>query len=303
MANTRAVAELRAPRARRGLNPPVRGVALCLLGLILATAQRGDAQQPSPGLPGDETVLFQDLSRVVGASRYEQDTREAPASITIVTAEDIRRYGYRTLADVLANVRGFVVNYDRNYSYVGVRGFAVPGDYNSRILPLVNGHRLNDDVYDSGLIGTEEVVDLSLVDRVEIIRGPSSSLYGTSALFGIVNIVTRQARWVNGVKLSGEAASYGSGKGAATFGRKFGSGTELLLFPRSWDVARRPSRHRAPPRTSSLRPAPTCSWWTTTRSTKPSRSPCWSGSVSKSASRRMGSRRSTRPAEPRSTRS
>ena len=70
------------------------------------------------------------------ASKFPQEVREAPASITVITADDIRRYGHRTLADVLRSVRGFYTTYDRNYSYVGMRGFARPGDYNTRVLLL-----------------------------------------------------------------------------------------------------------------------------------------------------------------------
>ena len=87
-----------------------------------------------------------------------------------------KRYGYRTLADILRSVRGFYVTNDRNYSYLGVRGFSRPGDYNARILLLVDGHRLNDNIFGAALIGTEFPLDVDLIERVEIIRGPSSSL-------------------------------------------------------------------------------------------------------------------------------
>ena len=112
--------------------------------------------------------------------------------MTIVTAGEIKRYGYRTLADILRSVRGFFVTYDRNYDYVGVRGFGRPGDYNSRVLLLVDGHRINDNVYDTASIGTEFPVDVDLIDRMEIIPGPSSSLYGNNAFFGVINIITRK---------------------------------------------------------------------------------------------------------------
>jgi iron complex outermembrane receptor protein len=210
---------------RTGLSSKIRTlsrfwtVALCLIALGPAT-RRAAAQ--------DETALFQDVARVSGASRYDQDTREAPASITIVTAEDIRRYGYRTLAEVLANVRGFTVNDDRNYSYIGVRGFAVPGDFNSRVLFLVDGHSINDGVFQSALIGHGALIDLRTVDRIEVIRGPSSSVYGTSALFGVVNIVTLRGRALNGVEAGTSVGSWDTYRGSLVAGRRIAGGVEFL---------------------------------------------------------------------------
>ncbi len=156
--------------------------------------------------------------KVYSASTYLQNDRQAPSSVTIITAEQIRMFGYRTLANVLRSVRGFYVSYDRNYSYLGVRGFSSPGDYNTKILVLINGHRLTDNVYDSALLGTEFQLDVDLIDRVEIVRGPSSSLYGTNAFFAVVNVITKTARMVRGVELSAEAAGLGSYRGRATFG-------------------------------------------------------------------------------------
>ncbi|HVY60510.1 MAG TPA: TonB-dependent receptor, partial [Planctomycetota bacterium] len=85
------------------------------------------------------------------------------------------------------------VNDDRNYSYLGVRGFLRPGDSNERVLVLVDGHAMNDAPFESSLIGREFGVDIEAVERIEVIRGPVSSLYGTNAVFGVVNIVTRSA--------------------------------------------------------------------------------------------------------------
>ncbi|HET9707744.1 MAG TPA: TonB-dependent receptor [Gemmatimonadales bacterium] len=203
------------------------GLSRCIRHLVVLGLAAGPvaAQQAT-----DETVLFQDIAHVSGASRYEQDTREAPASITIVTAEEIQRNGYRTLSQALANVRGFDISYDRNYDYVGVRGFTVPGDFNSRVLLLVDGHRLNESVFGSASLGTDGVIDLRMVERIEIVRGPGSSLYGTSALFAVVNIVTRQPRWIQGVEVSASTASYGTNRGSIAAGRRLAGGIEVMGF-------------------------------------------------------------------------
>lgn len=201
--------------------PPGRCLVLAAV-LLLGTgalAQRAHAQ---------EEALFTEVPSVTGASRYEQDPREAPASITVVTQDDIRRYGYRTLGDVLNNVRGFFTTYDRNYTYVAVRGFTLPGDYNTHILMLVDGHRVNDNVVDAARVGTESPVDLSIVDRIEVIRGPASSLYGTNAFYAVINIVTRQGRQLQGGEVSADGGSFGSYRARAMYGRKLAGGLEVL---------------------------------------------------------------------------
>ncbi|MHB8110447.1 MAG: TonB-dependent receptor plug domain-containing protein [Syntrophorhabdaceae bacterium] len=176
-----------------------------------------------------EKLMSLDVSTVLGASRYEQQITDAPASITIITSEDIKRFGYRTLADVLNSVPGFYVTYDRNYNYLGNGGFLRQGDYNTRMLMLVDGHRINNNIYDTATIGTEFIVDIDLIDRVEVIRGPGSSLYGSNAFFGVINVLTRKAAHINGFEVSAEAASFDTDKERATFGKKFANGLEMLL--------------------------------------------------------------------------
>jgi iron complex outermembrane receptor protein len=192
-----------------------------------AVAQPAQAASPIETLTLEE-AMSAEIPRVVGASRFVQEVLDAPANVTVVTREDIERFGYVTFDQVLRSVRGFYTSYDRNYAYVGVRGFARPGDYNSRVLLLVNGHRLNDNIYDAAPIGTDFPIDVDLVDRVEIVRGPASSLYGTSAFLAVINVVTRSGAGVG----SGTAVRVGSlGTRAlrGTVGRSFANGSDVLL--------------------------------------------------------------------------
>jgi len=203
----------------------VLAIAATLGACLPLQAQTGGSSNASPG---GEEILFQELPSVFGASKYEQKPSEAPASVSIITADEIEKYGYRTLADILRSVRGFYATDDRNYTYLGTRGYDRPGDYNSRELLLIDGHRTNDDDYDSALYGTESMVDVGMIDRVEVIRGPSSSLYGTSAVLAVINIITRSGRGLKGTEIAADAASYGTGKGRVSYGNKFGNGAELF---------------------------------------------------------------------------
>jgi outer membrane receptor for ferrienterochelin and colicins len=182
-----------------------------------------------------EELMAVRIDSVYGASGFKQKVTEAPASVTIITSEDIQRYGYRTLADILRNVPGFYVTSDRNYSYLGVRGYGLPGQYNNSIALLIDGRRLNDNIFDAALIGTEFPIDVDLIDRVEVIRGPNSSLYVASAFLGVIDIVTKQGKDVPKVSAAGSVASYGAYQGRVTYGNKFSNGLELLLSGSVYD--------------------------------------------------------------------
>ncbi len=177
------------------------------------------------------------IEKVFSASKYEQKVTRAPASVTILSTDEIEKFGYRTLADLLRSVRGIYVTSDRNYANLGVRGFARPGDFNTRVLLLVDGHRMNDNLYSSALIGPEGMADIDLVDRVEVIRGPSSSIYGNSAFFGVINVVTRKGREIDGVEVAAEAGSLDTRKSRVTYGRQFKNGFDIVLSASASDSA------------------------------------------------------------------
>jgi iron complex outermembrane receptor protein len=181
-----------------------------------------------------EQLMNVDVRTVYGASRLEQKTTEAPSSVTVITADEIKKYGYRTLADVLGSVQGFNVSYDRNYSFVGVRGVSL-GDFNDRILLLVDGHQVNNNFNDGAFVGTGFMLDLDLVERVEIIRGPGAAVYGNNAFFGVVNVITRHGKQLNGVEASAEYGSFDAYKVRASFGKAFTNGIQFLVSGTYYD--------------------------------------------------------------------
>ncbi len=203
----------------------------CALLLVFAAGKSQAVVEEQTNLTelSIENLMELRVQTVSGASKFEQKVGEAPSSVSIITADDIRKYGYRTLADILKGQRSFNVTYDRDYARVGMRGFNLPGDYNSRILILLDGHRANDNILNQAFVGTDFVLDVDLISKIEIIRGPSSSIYGTSAFFAVINIITKNAKELKRVEASGEAESYGTYKGRLSLGNNFKNGPELLF--------------------------------------------------------------------------
>lgn len=170
-------------------------VGLVCLALIAMSAFSQDAPPPDVMKLSIKQLMNVDVDTVYGASKFEQRTSQAPAYVTIITADEIRKYGYRTLAEVLRSVPGLFVDYDRNYSYLGIRGFSNPGDYSAEVLLLIDGHRVNDNVYDSPMFGTEFMLDVGLIKRVEVIRGPALGEAFAGATVNGNKVVIEHFRW------------------------------------------------------------------------------------------------------------
>lgn len=211
-----------------------RNVKLVCGFLLLSTLNVQAAELVNIAASGDESLFLQEIPAVYAASKYEQKVSEAPSSVSIITAEEIRRYGHKTLVDILRSVRGFYSSYDRNYSYLGVRGFGRPTDYNNRVLVLIDGHRINEGIFDGAYIGTEFMLSVDLIDRVEVIRGPGSSLYGTNAIFAVINVITKRGRDLRGGELSGELMSYDTKAATVSYGSKTSNGLEWIASASSY---------------------------------------------------------------------
>jgi iron complex outermembrane receptor protein len=130
---------------------------------------------------------------VVGAAKREQSLGSVASAVTVISGDRLRRFGYRTIAEALDGVAGMFIANDRWSPRLGVRGLQILGDFNTRILVLVDGAAITEPWNQFAGISYDMPVSVDEIDRVEVIRGPVSSVYGTNAFFGIINIVTRSA--------------------------------------------------------------------------------------------------------------
>ncbi len=182
-----------------------------------------------------EELMALSVDTVYSASRYYQRIEAAPSSVTIITRKDIKRFGYRSLAEILVSVRGFYRTYDRNYDYIGIRGFSRPGDYNTRVLLMIDGHRINDAIFSNSPVGTEFPLDIDLIEKIEVVRGPSSSLYGTNAFFAIVNIITRDGRELDGLEASFDIGSLKTYRERLTYGHSIDKVNSMIVSGTYYD--------------------------------------------------------------------
>ncbi len=170
------------------------------------------------------------------AARYEQRLMDAPASVTVITAEEIQRYGFQTLAEALNSVRGLHVSDDRNYTSLGLRGFGRPADYNNRFLIMIDGHVMNENVFGSTAVGTDLAIDLSDVERIELVRGPGSVLYGSGAMLGVINVITNRGGSSDWTRAEVAVGSRGTrSAGLALGGSKGATDMKISAIARSSD--------------------------------------------------------------------
>jgi outer membrane receptor for ferrienterochelin and colicin len=177
----------------------------------------------------EESELQKKLNQATNvASGKALSTRETPGILSVITAEEIMKSGARDITDILRLVPGFEIMQDLQFvTGVGFRGsWANEG----KVLFLLDGHQVNDLLYQTVPLLNNFAVDA--IDKIEIIRGPGSAIYGGSAEYAVINIVTKQAASLNGLGIYGSGGFHKSATGrtnggfmAAQKGEKF-----------SWDL-------------------------------------------------------------------
>jgi outer membrane receptor protein involved in Fe transport len=165
---------------------------------------------------------------VQAASKRLLSVDDAPASTTVLTREELQAFGYSSLVEALQAVRGIFLTNDRQYEFLGIRGFSPPGDLNTRVLILWDGHAMNDVWAGQGYAGRDLSIDLEEVERIEVVRGPGSALYGTGAFFAVINVVPRD-RVENGRTVEATGAAGANGMFRARASGSVGSRPDLGL--------------------------------------------------------------------------
>ncbi len=143
--------------------------------------------------PDDRTIAVAELDasdEVAAASKTAESASDAPASVSLVPSREIAAFGAMTVAEALGAERGVFFSDDGSYPILGIRGFAPFVQYGNRLLVQIDGHTVNDDWIGSSFVTFDLMNDLDRVERLELVRGPGSVLYGTGAFFGVVNVVT-----------------------------------------------------------------------------------------------------------------
>ena len=167
--------------------------AMCASALVCA----------QPVHNADELDLVAQENLVYSAARYVQTLAETPANVSIISGDDIRRFGYRSVAAALKSLPG-VYDAASQWPALGISGTAVPGDFGSRVLYLVNGMPVYEPTYGGFFL---EYLDIDSIERIEFVKGAGSALYGSGAVMGIVNLITHSARDTTGNTAALEAAT------------------------------------------------------------------------------------------------
>ena len=171
--------------------------------------------------PSDlEALLAQPI--VATASETAEDASTAPATTTTITAEDLRRYGIHSLDEAINYLSlGMITQNPLHSVDVGSRGVLLTADFGKHMQLLVNGHSMNEQWDGTAYFDRGAAIPFELIDRIELILGPGSVLYGSNAMLGVINIITKRARQYEGLHLIVESDLPTSIRGAVGYGEEF----------------------------------------------------------------------------------
>ena len=167
----------------------------------------------------EELLLFFDEEDLfITATKLPQKISEAPAIASVISREEIRRMGARDIADVLRRIPGFGVTqgyYGKND--IEVRGIKTTNS--EKIKVLIDGHSVNNALLGSAMYNFGEM-PVEGIERIEVIRGPGSALYGSNAISAVVNIITQNGQDSDGTVVSVSRGSFNTTRSSLQTGTR-----------------------------------------------------------------------------------
>lgn len=219
----------RPPRARCSALPRAGRPALSGLGALVAAVAALALAGPARADDLTELPLERLLdTEVRSAAHFARQVTDAASAVSVLTARDIRAYGLRTLAEVLDQMRGLHVGADLSYMFLGARGVGGPSMLAGRVMLLIDGQPAVDNLYDQLFIGQDSLIDPALIERIEYAPGGGSAMYGHNAFLGVLNIVTRRGRDLNGWEAAAAVGANDERKWRLTAGARLDNGAEWL---------------------------------------------------------------------------
>ncbi len=193
------------------------------------------AQEEVEGNPIDQEILNElslenlyELPIVEIATGTAVPLEKAPSVASLITAADIKAMGAVTINEVLESVPGLHVSQSTllKSENISIRG--IKTSFTPQTLILLNGYRISSDVYSSSLVDGS-VINVQNISRIEVIRGPGSAIYGADAFSGVINIITKSAKEMNGLHIGGRGGSDDMQNIWTQYGGDLGNGWELAL--------------------------------------------------------------------------
>jgi len=198
-------------------------IAIASAGLSCAVSSRADGTSNLSELLNESVITTSSTSAVRAST--------APATSVTITAEELRTFGVRTLAEAMdLFAMSVVTSSPLGAPDVGARGVLLTRDNGKHFLLLVNGHAINDPLYRAARFDQGAGIPIQLVDQIEITVGPGSVLYGSNAMLGVINVITKRAAESATAEVESEYEPGRSVRAGATAGvpfQLFGAASEL----------------------------------------------------------------------------
>ncbi|HAF95326.1 MAG: hypothetical protein A2X34_02075 [Elusimicrobia bacterium GWC2_51_8] len=201
-----------------------------LIFLLIAQAPAARADE------GDAFSFFDEEAQVVTASRRSQKITESPSAISVITAEDIRLMGARSVAEALNLLPGVDLRFTNQNAFGGgIRG--AEQIYANKIVLMIDGRSWTVDFYTAPALDMLPVT-LEDISRIEVLRGAGSSLYGSGAIYGVINIITKQAKDAQGAYVNTVAGTQNYYQGSARYGGAAGANTQYRISADALTIGR-----------------------------------------------------------------